>query len=364
MKERQQAQDDLSGFPLLRDAVQHGLALPRVAQEIGVGQHHALGYAGGAAGVLQQGQIFLRIDRLGRLPGRAHEQAFPGCDAGRAVRNVGQPVFTPGFEHVKQMQWKAQTVGYGRDEDAFEPQTRAQAVYALPEQIEGDEGGGPGIVEVMNQLLFHVQGVGHDHHGSEPETGPIADDGLGTVGEHDGYPVAGPDAGSSQVGAGQIHQNLELSVAYAPVVEDQGRASGMTFGRAGQYLVHADMFVAQIGRDFLVVMLEPDAAYSFVDHDLSSKDVRLRRCVRDGRSRCDAPVGVPRGVLTRGAVASATPLYRAQGAVASRRPRSLGSISGSRRTSWRGSRSQEKKGTSWSGERDPGRGSSPARQAR
>ena len=77
---------------------------------------------------------------------------FRSCDAGRAVRNVGQPVFTPGFEHVKQIQREAQTVGYGRDEDAFEPQTRAQAVYALPEQIEGDEGGGPGIVEVMNQL--------------------------------------------------------------------------------------------------------------------------------------------------------------------------------------------------------------------
>ena len=72
----------------------------------------------------------------------------------------------------------------------------------------------------------------------------------------------------------------------------------------------ADMFVAQIGRDFLVVMLEPDTVYSFIDHDLSSKDVRLGRCARDGGVRRDTPVGVPRGVLTRGAAASAMPLYR------------------------------------------------------
>jgi hypothetical protein len=263
VEERQQAQDRLAR---LLDGVQHGLGLLGVVAEVGVGQHDSLGHARGAAGVLQGGKVLHGVHGVRVLDGRALQEALPGQDRLAVVGDRFELVLAPGFQRVEEIQGEAQAVGDGGDEDAPEVQLVAQAADALPEQVQGDEGPGFGVVEVVDQFLLHVQGVGHDDHCPELEAGPVGNDRLGAVGQHDGHPLAGLDARLLQVGAAQVHQALELLEAHGPVVEDDGRPVWVVGGGAFQDFIEGDDFVVQVRTDFLIVMLEPDSVDALCDH--------------------------------------------------------------------------------------------------
>jgi len=83
---------------------------------------------------------------------------------------------------------------------------------------------------MVQQLLFHVERIGHHRHGPGLHDAPEGNDGLRDVGQHDGHALARLDARTAQ-GTGKAFRGLMQGlVAHAGVLEDQGRTLGVARG--------------------------------------------------------------------------------------------------------------------------------------
>ena len=152
--------------PLLhgRDATQHHA----------MGMQRALGLAGGARGVDQQGRILGRRVDCGEAVGRGTEQAVP-VEEGAAVRA-------------------------GADHDH-----RLQIGQAVPHRQQlrelahvGDDGRGPGVGKPVFDRLLAEQREQRQHDGAHPVAGEMADRELGALTQEHRDPVALADATRDQ----------------------------------------------------------------------------------------------------------------------------------------------------------------------
>ena len=232
MEEGQQAHEAVPGLGGLLDDAQD---LAAVGAQIAVGQGHALGDAGGAAGILQQCGGVLRIgDGLAQGLG-APAEVLPGDDL--VIIGDGDGLLAPLGETVDEVQREGKGVGDTGDHIGPDGQPVAQGCHAGPEHVQQDEAFGTGVVEVLEQLPFHVEGVDHHGHGPAFDHAPEGDHGLGQVGQHDGHALARPDARAAQGAGKAFHGLVQGLVAQAGILEDQGRALGIARGGLVQQAV-------------------------------------------------------------------------------------------------------------------------------
>ena len=114
MKERQDGEDSL--FAL--DGGHQLLKLAGVGHQIGVGEHGPLWNSGGAAGILQDGDIFMNVDmnRVGRTVGI--DQHFI-ANMAKIFRDIGQ--FAPLEGGKQQAFYRRQNIAHLADNDLLEP---------------------------------------------------------------------------------------------------------------------------------------------------------------------------------------------------------------------------------------------------
>jgi len=249
-------QDAEEGLLLLAQGVHHGLALLHVRADVEMGQDAPLGHAGGPAGVLQQGRVVGHhalvgepLAPLGQGLEREHGLAVKG--------NLGGVAVLAGLQRVQEVQREFQPLADGGDEEFFHGQGVAELFELGPEQIQGDAAAHPGVVELVDDLGFHVQGVGHDPHGPGPEHTPQGDDGLGQVGQHQRHPVALADTRRAQIGRHDLGLRLELGVSYRPVAENDGLALGPLVRGPVQELEQRNFLVIQGRRHIRIIGFEP-----------------------------------------------------------------------------------------------------------
>ena len=222
VEERHDAQEGhgLAVFPV---HMEDGQQLLHLGRNAGMAQHGALGLAGGTARVLEQGQGVTGI-----LVGRHAEAAadldeiFPAQHF-LPVGHLRHLALTAGLDAVQPVDREGQTVRDGRDYGKAQGQTVAQGLQLGPEQVQGHQHLGPGIIEMMQQLLFHIERVGHHGHGPGLHDAPEGDNGLRDVGQHDGHPLAGLDAAQAQGLGKAFRRFVQTAVGHLEILETDGQ---------------------------------------------------------------------------------------------------------------------------------------------
>jgi hypothetical protein len=149
---------------VVRPDPERGDGLQHVGDARAVGEHHALGQAGGAAGVGQQREVDRRVDR--DLRGRVG-----------AGEQVGEP----------------ERVG-GLPVEQHEPGADARLLGGGPcgrrEGAGGDEEPGGGVVDLRGDLVGGPERVEAADHAARRDRAVAGDEPLGRVGREDRHDVA------------------------------------------------------------------------------------------------------------------------------------------------------------------------------
>ena len=199
MKEREHPQCHL--FARRRLGVPEAVHVS-VGDEVSVGQHRALGKARGAAGVLQEGQIGLGIDR--RLPcGRScalqeGTEMLDGCALRQRRSDIRAGLFRLRDRQPKlELSPLRQVIDDGSHNDVLHGSAGPDLRHVVVDTVETDHHLGTAIGQLMAQLSLGVERVVFDDHGAEPQRGEESDDVLWAVGQHEGHAIA---LGHSQSG--------------------------------------------------------------------------------------------------------------------------------------------------------------------
>ncbi len=135
VKEGQRPEHDLFAPVEFGKPGPHVLNLPA---EVAVGQHHPLGHPGGAAGVLQHGNVVEIQFYGGRWRRVLGQHGFPFVQIGGWGHIGGEPLF---FAHEREQQvlGKGQVVPDGGVDDGLDRGSGPQRHHAFDQQIERDQ---------------------------------------------------------------------------------------------------------------------------------------------------------------------------------------------------------------------------------
>ena len=170
--------------------------------EVAVGEHDALGGAGGAAGVEDDcGIVVAALDLIvvEAALGQLHE-LLPADDRS-VVGNLGD--FVALCDHVAGLQGLRQLVLDAGEDDVYDAGVLADGLDLAVELVEGDDGDAVRLVEVELDLLLARERMHHAGNASDEVDGIEHVDRLGAVGHGDGHAVALADADGLQ-GAGAL----------------------------------------------------------------------------------------------------------------------------------------------------------------
>ncbi len=203
-------------------AMDDGKKLLYLCGEVAVGEHCSFGESGGAARVLEKGQRLFGVFRFLTVAAAGFEHGFPRDDTFIIEGDFRRMSLTFGLKGLKQIQRKGEGVGDAGDDAGLNAETGTERFDFIPEQVEGDEKFRRGVAEMMGQLLFHIEGVGHDYRGACLERAPEGNDGLRQVRQHDGHSVSGVQPVFAQGGGEGFGLVLELPVRERKILEDDG----------------------------------------------------------------------------------------------------------------------------------------------
>ena len=190
-----------------------------VVDDVVVGQHHALGEAGGAGGVLHVAHVVdihgggHAADLLHGRAGRVLQGLLPGHGAGHAEAHGN---------HVSQ---ERQALAVQRLTGLVAGQLRAQLAHDLlivgiAVALDHHQGVGVGLAQQVLGLVDLVGGVHRHEHRADLRGGPEGEEPLGHVGGPDGHLAAGAHAQAHQRPGELVHVVPELAVGAGVV---QGR---------------------------------------------------------------------------------------------------------------------------------------------
>ena len=198
------------------DGDAHAVAVvPRVADDA-VAMEGALGEAGGARGVQDEGAL-LGIDRVGALgerdvthPSASFKYLAPADGArGRAVR-----------EHDDLAEGGAARVGAGA-QPRHDLAHHGKVVHR-PQPLGEDHGGGVRLAEDIRHVLGAEAGIHGHEHGADLHDREHGVDPLGPVDHPERDLVAGHDAELEQALRGGIDARIEVGKGPAPPLEREG----------------------------------------------------------------------------------------------------------------------------------------------
>ena len=232
MEQRQHAHDAVHRH---RARIDH-LDLPRIGGQVLVGQHGPLGRAGGAAGILQQGNVFgLRViagkfaaivDQIG--PAGDRLVLGDRRDIGALEQAIGQTL------------GRRQPLGHRSDDQFFE-RAFFQHLQRGGQQrrgIHGDEQPRAAVFHLMAQLRRAVEGREVHHHHARDHRAIIGRDIMGHIGQEQAHAVTGLHAEIGQAG-GHLHgAGGQRGIAELAAHEIDQRRIGMVPHGRGEHLRH------------------------------------------------------------------------------------------------------------------------------
>ena len=175
--------------------------------EVLVRQHDALGRAGRAAGVEDDGGVVAGAPD-GVIPeaGLAHVHEFLPADDRRVLRDLGDLAALG--EHIARADGLAQLILDARDDDVDDLCVLADALELVVELVERDGGDALGLVEIELDLLLRREGMDHVRDAADEVDRVEHIDGLRAVGHGDGDLVARAHADGLE-GAGALLDLLD-----------------------------------------------------------------------------------------------------------------------------------------------------------
>ena len=162
--ERQRADDeDLVDMRRRRQRrLQPGIVLQHVGENVAVKQRRALGDAGGAAGILQEGDVVGRDLRLAELHAAAGRDRVVEQD--RARNRVGRHHLLHAPHHqIDDHALEAEHVAHAADDDVLDRGLRQHLLHGGREVLQNDDRLGAGILELMLELARGVERIDVHH---------------------------------------------------------------------------------------------------------------------------------------------------------------------------------------------------------
>ena len=202
MIERQGGDDHFLAF--LDQALDPFRGLLHVGHHVAVGQHRALGQPGGAAGILQKGQVVVGQFGAGERQARTRIQRSPEIDrVGQVV--PGHHFLDPLDNEIDQRRFrKAEHVAQSGGNDMLDRGIVDHLLQRMREVVHHQDRLGPGIAQLVAQLAGRIQGVGVDHGETGAQHREDGNRVLQDVGHHDRHPVALLQPGQGLQIGGQI----------------------------------------------------------------------------------------------------------------------------------------------------------------
>ncbi len=235
----------------------------RVVREIAVGQHGPLGHPGGAAGVLQEGQVVVAEDhRFGRLP----------ASLGKGGGEVDGPGERPGRHQLLGMAHhpvdqhplrKSEHFPHGRHDHVTDGRVADDLLQGMGEVFDDDDGRGARILQLVLQLPRGVEGVAVDHHTARPQGAEQGHRILEQIGHHQRHPIPLAQASGLQPAGELPRAGIQVRVAQLPPHADERRLTGITTaglihqGNQGRTVVDGD-----VGGHPRRVAVEPDLVHA------------------------------------------------------------------------------------------------------
>ncbi|MCY1225734.1 hypothetical protein D9M72_379390 [compost metagenome] len=214
---RQEIQHHVVGAfrqPLRIDTAGERVRSRRGVDHVALRVHAALGQAGGAAGVVQCGQR-VHVDRgqRGRLGVAQCLQQVDGACHGQRGRVEARWQRQLGLRR----QHRAGTGGV----DGAQPRLRAHRHQQRRKLVLHDDGGGAGIVQLIDQLLFLEERVDRHIHRAQLQDAVEDHVELRAVAHHHRHPVARAHAAALEQRGAALGQVVEFGVGHGGAVPDQ-----------------------------------------------------------------------------------------------------------------------------------------------
>ena len=250
------------GAELLRDGV-----------EAVVGEHDALGRAGGAAGVDHDTGV-VGVVRLG-----SGALALAVCDELLPADGVGGVlVLVGGGQPIAHGHHRGQGVGRREDDDLFHVGALGGLTAALVHDVQADQKMGVHLLDVLVDALDAVAGVYEVQGGADHVCCIEQGDDLGGHDAHDRYDVALLDADAPQGGGSLLDVDDEVSIGELPAVVIQRGVVQMVF------VPLADIFECRDGGKgllnvLLVVIFEPRPSLRCVNGILRHHQFLIPLCL-------------------------------------------------------------------------------------
>jgi len=257
MKERHDAQEAF--LFLFAQLAKHLAALLRVNDQVGVGQHTAFGQPGGAAGILQDGHVLLGTNGVAGVVATPLDEVAPGHD--RAAVEGHLDALISVFQGVEGVEREGEAVGDGGYDGALDGRLREEVFDLGPEEVEGDEEFRTAVVELVHDLGFHIERIGHDQGGARAQGGPVGHDRLRQIRKHDGDAVAPVHAQVVQAGGDSARAGGQIAIGDHPILEMHGDAVRVFFRRLIQQGMQGGEEGLEVGHDLIVILIHPGARY-------------------------------------------------------------------------------------------------------
>ena len=216
-----------------------GTGLLHVGHQVAVGQHRALGQAGGAAGVLQHGDIVEPYrQRFDALAASQAQGALEGDGLGQVVgrhhlldlvhHGIDQPALGDGHQ-----------VAHAGLDQVLQVGVAQHFLDLLPEHVQVHQGPGSGVLELVAHLARGVQRVGVDHHQPGAQGAEHGDRVLQDVGHLHRDAIPGSQVGLAlQVGGERRAVALQFGVGQGHSHVAEGRAVGKFLAGTLKHLDH------------------------------------------------------------------------------------------------------------------------------
>ena len=237
---------------LLQGKAGGGRGLQCQGVEVQVGEHDALGGAGGAAGIEDGAALVIAVGN-GR---QGHALAGPDHVVPQCIAGLRQLLHRPGgLGHgVEHIQGDGQLIGdLGNEDGGGVFQLGLNGDHLFIELVQGQNGLALGEVQIEGDLLGGGQGVNHIGNGPDPVQGIEAVQGLGGIGHADGHLVALADAHFVQALGRGVDALHELRIGGLLAHEDIGRVIRILFGGSGHHFIHGLVGILQRSRGISII---------------------------------------------------------------------------------------------------------------
>ena len=184
-------------------------------------EHRTLGNAGGAAGVLQHGDVLVGINLLRRISAVVVDQLGEG-DVGAVIGHAGD---VAAFEQrEEQALGERQNLRHGADDQGLDPALLQHGLHFRIEHLEVQRHHDVGvrILDLVQQFLFRIERTVVHHRAAGLEDAVVGNHELRTVRQEQADLDALADAEALEAGRGTVHQmsHFGICVLLAEKVEN------------------------------------------------------------------------------------------------------------------------------------------------